>query len=44
MPETLAPGHLFPDLQLPDHTGQPTRLSALMDGWPTAVIFVRGHY
>ena len=40
----LTPGHVFPDFELPDHTGKPVRLSELMDGRPTAVVFVRGHY
>lgn len=38
------PGHLFPDFELPDHDGKPLRLSDYMNGWPTAVVFVRGHY
>jgi peroxiredoxin len=40
----VAPGGVFPDFELPDHTGRPVRLSALMGGWPAAVVFVRGHY
>jgi hypothetical protein len=40
----LAPGRPFPDFVLPDHTGQPVRLSEYMAGRPTAVISVRGHY
>jgi peroxiredoxin len=44
MRDDLTPGHTFPDLQLPDHTGQAVQLSALLGGWPAAVVFVRGHY
>jgi peroxiredoxin len=40
----LRPGSPFPDFELPDHSGRPVRLSEHMDGWPAAVVFVRGHY
>jgi peroxiredoxin len=43
-PERLRPGHKFPDFEALDHDGQPARLSQLVDGWPTALVFVRGHY
>ena len=44
MRDDLSPENTFPDFELPDHDGRPVRLSALMGGWPTAVVFVRGHY
>ena len=44
MSQDLQPGNLFPNLNLPTHEGQSVTLSSLMDGWPTAVIFIRGHY
>jgi peroxiredoxin len=43
-PETLRPGRIFPDFEAPDHNGKAQRLSKLVDGWPTALHFVRGHY
>jgi peroxiredoxin len=43
-PERLRPGRTFPDFELPDHDGQPARLSRLVGGWPTALTFIRGHY
>ncbi len=39
---TLAPGDPFPDLDLPDHTGRPRRLSELAAGDPLALLFSRG--
>ncbi len=44
MRNDLAPGNLFPDIELPNQDGQVVKLSELMGGWPTAVVFVRGHY
>ena len=38
----LVPGGRLPDLELPDHTGQPVRLSALARGYPLIVTFYRG--
>lgn len=43
-PEALRPGRLFPDFELPNHDGERVRLSQLVDGWPTALHFIRGHY
>jgi peroxiredoxin len=40
--DTLAPGRLFPDLQLPDHTGRQRSLSELARGDPLALFFSRG--
>lgn len=38
----LAPGHLFPDLDLPDHTGRDRRLLEIAGGDPVALLFSRG--
>jgi peroxiredoxin len=38
----LVPGGRFPDLELPDHLGQPVRLSKLAGGFPLVVTFYRG--
>jgi peroxiredoxin len=38
----LVPGHPFPDLRLPDHTGAPRRLSLIADDKPLVLAFVRG--
>ena len=38
----LEPGSPFPDLELPDHTGAPRRLSAIASEHPLVLAFVRG--
>jgi peroxiredoxin len=38
----LVAGRPFPDLDLPDHTGRPRRLSELAGGDPLVVLFSRG--
>ena len=38
----LDPGATFPDIDLPDHTGRPRRLSELAGGDPLALLFSRG--
>jgi peroxiredoxin len=38
----LAPGNRFPDLRLPEHTGEERSLSELADGQPLVLCFVRG--
>ncbi len=38
------PGERFPDLDLPDHTGRPRRLSELAGGDPTVLLTMRGHW
>jgi peroxiredoxin len=38
----MKPGQLFPDLDLPDHTGRPRRLSELGGGDPVALFTSRG--
>lgn len=42
--EDLRPGNTFPDFALPDTGGKVVRLSELMGGWPTILIFERGNY
>ena len=44
MREDLKPGNPFPDFTLPDTYGRTVRLSELMDGWPTVLVFERGKY
>jgi peroxiredoxin len=38
----LEPGERFPDLELPDHTGRPRRLSEVAGGDPVALFSSRG--
>jgi peroxiredoxin len=38
----LAPGGAFPDLELPDHSGNTRRLSELVAGDPTVLHCYRG--
>jgi len=38
----LEPGRPFPDLELPDHTETPRRLSELASGQPLVLVFARG--
>jgi peroxiredoxin len=38
----LSPGARFPDLDLPDHTGRPRRLSELAGGDPAVLLTSRG--
>jgi len=38
----MRPGEHFPDLDLPDHTGRPRRLSELAGGDPVALVTSRG--
>jgi peroxiredoxin len=40
----LKPGSEFPDIELPDHTGERVTLASLMGGFPTVVVFSRGYY
>jgi len=40
--ELLAPRNVFPDLELPDHTGRVRRLSEVTGGDPLALVFSRG--
>lgn len=38
----MRPGEVFPDLDLPDHTGRPRLLSDLAGGDPVVLLFSRG--
>lgn len=40
--ERFVPGRVFPDLELPDHTGRPRRLSEIAGGDPVALFTSRG--
>jgi peroxiredoxin len=40
--DSLRPGERFPDLDLPDHTGRPRRLSEIAGGDPVALFTSRG--
>ena len=40
----LAVGNRFPDLELPDHRGEPVRLSKLAGEFPLIVSFYRGYW
>ena len=44
MRENLRSGETFPDVELPNHDGARTKLSSLMRGFPTVVVFSRGYY
>jgi peroxiredoxin len=44
MRDDLRPGSKFPDIELPDQSGDVVKLSSLMRGFPTAVVFSRGYY
>jgi peroxiredoxin len=44
MRENLRPGEKFPDIELPNQDENLTRLSSLMRGFPTVVVFSRGYY
>ena len=44
MRTNLRPGEQFPDIELPDQDDERTKLSSLMGGFPTVVVFSRGYY
>ena len=44
MRENLRPGEKFPDIELPNQEGTLMKLSSLMGGFPTVVVFSRGYY
>ena len=44
MPEELRPGSRFPDLELPDHSGNRRRLADLAAGDPLLLHFYRGFW
>ncbi len=40
----LKVGNTFPDFELPDQDGKSQKLSKLIRGFPTVLIFSRGYY
>ena len=44
MRDNLRPGEKFPDFELPGDDEKLAKLSSLMRGFPTVVVFSRGHY
>jgi peroxiredoxin len=40
----LVVGGRFPDVELPDHRGQPVQLSALAGEYPLILSFYRGYW
>ena len=44
MRTNLWPGKPFPDIELPNQDEKLTKLSSLMGGFPTVVVFSRGYY
>jgi peroxiredoxin len=44
MRKNLRAGEPFPDIELPNHEGEPTKLSSLIGGFPIVVVFSRGAY
>lgn len=44
MRSDIGPGGVFPDYELPDHTGQMRRLSTLQGEDPLILTLARGHY
>ena len=44
MRNNLRIGEQFQDIELPNHEGEPTRLSSLIGGFPIVVVFSRGGY
>jgi peroxiredoxin len=44
MRKNLRIGEQFPDIDLPNQDGEPTKLSSLMGGFPIVVVFSRGAY
>jgi len=44
MRDDLRPGNKFPDIELPNHDKEVVKLSSLMRGFPTVVVFSRGYY
>ena len=44
MRSDIVPGGIFPDYELPDHTGTPRKLSELQGDDPLILTLARGHY
>ena len=43
MKENLRPGVEFPHIELPSHEDEVVKLSSIIHGFPTAVVFSRGY-
>jgi peroxiredoxin len=44
MRDDLLPGNKFPDIELPNQDNEAVKLSNIIRGFPTAVVFSRGYY
>src|SRR5437879_13067338 len=44
MKENLRPGETFPDIELPSHEDEVVKLSSIIRGFPTAIVFSRGYF
>ena len=44
MIDSLRPGNEFPDFERPDQDENSVKLSDVMDGFPTAIVFSRGYH
>jgi len=44
MRQDLRPNEKFPDIELPNQDKEVMRLSSIMRGFPTVVVFSRGYY
>jgi hypothetical protein len=44
MRDNLRPGQRFPDIELANENEEVTKLSSLMRGFPTVIVFSRGYY
>ena len=44
MRDDIVPGAIFPNYELPDHTGQMRKLSELQGDHPLILTLARGHY
>lgn len=44
MQEDLRPGNKFPDIELPNQDKEVVKLSSIIRGFPTIVVFSRGYY
>lgn len=44
MRDDLKPGNKFPDIELPNQDKETVKLSALIRGFPTVLVFSRGYF
>jgi peroxiredoxin len=44
MRDDLRPGNKLPDIELPNQDKEVVKLSSLIRGFPTVVVFSRGYY